>query len=1028
MFPLALLGLAFAREPEESGGERVEPVEVPRPGLPSIKEEPQQAPIDPTAYTGQRVLLRTLTAPQGGLPEESLEPLLHVQQDRPYNPQDARLDAATLVRVADFAQVEVRVEPWVQPGADGEPELGVWVEYAVYPSPRIERLRVVGNRRLSDELVIRALDRSVGDPVYATDHASMRASVLRVYREAGFPQAKVELRFEAGRSGLWMEVTIEEGPPRRVAELRVRTGDAISQPRARVALAREGLVSGRRYTEASLTEAGDRLTNVLRRRGYYEARVRVRREAVEGGDRLIVLVEPHRRYEVVVTRGRGLPDEDEVTRLLDLEGGIRTTRYFPVEASATLTRSLQAQGYLDALVTVGVEESADTIRLAVTGDRGPVHRLSKVVWTGDSGFSDNYLSGALREASPKVLGDRRVTEEALDGALEELRSFYRSQGYLGVSVRRGPLQAVRAGRDWRGRPRVDREVEIEVQRGALVSLTEVRVVGAEVESDSYFEKLKDEALNPAEIEARARALVEAHRELGYLHADASVRIETLSDGRTARATVTVVPGPVVMLRSILLKGHRRTRRSVLAREVTLKTGEPISSSELAITRRNLYEMDLFNRVSVETVGDEDRIKDLLVEVEEKPNLYFEAGGGVATDEGVRVFGKGGHRNLFGRGHRLSLLGQVGAGWVGESWRPDTVEPEWRAVARYEATDVPNQGEHVALDLLLNEEDQGRYYRLGQSGGAVSVSLRFTPSMTAALSYGLPLRRLIDVDPYLLIEGDPWLAFTESAPGDLALTLPTAFRYTSGPRASVVLDRRDDAFNPRRGTIASVSVDVTDTLLADYAYLRAESNIAAYLPLGALQASVRLRGGVAVVPREGATVPLEDRYHLGGGTTLRGFDLDSVGPANRAYGLDVDLPDAIGPLVDFGRQRASRWVPTGGDTMAMGSVELQIPFELLGLRKWEGWKLATFADAGNVYLRKAGIDADSERLGVDRAFRWAVGLGVRRSTVIGPVQIDLGVNPDPLESRGEGPLDTLLFGLVENPMPVPLRLHVSFGAF
>jgi outer membrane translocation and assembly module TamA len=55
--------------------------------------------------------------------------------------------------------------------------------------------------------------------------------------------------------------------------------------------------------------------------------------------------------------------------------------------------------------------------------------------------------------------------------------------------------------------------------------------------------------------------------------------------------------------------------------------------------------------------------------------------------------------------------------------------------------------------------------------------------------------------------------------------------------------------------------------------------------------------------------------------------------------------------------------------------------------------------------------DSLKRGLDPALRWSVGVGVRRATVIGPIQVDVGFNPAPLVHRDEQ----------------LVRLHVSLGA-
>ncbi|HNH50604.1 MAG TPA: BamA/TamA family outer membrane protein, partial [Myxococcota bacterium] len=78
----------------------------------------------------------------------------------------------------------------------------------------------------------------------------------------------------------------------------------------------------------------------------------------------------------------------------------------------------------------------------------------------------------------------------------------------------------------------------------------------------------------------------------------------------------------------------------------------------------------------------------------------------------------------------------------------------------------------------------------------------------------------------------------------------------------------------------------------------------------------------------------------------------------------------------------------------------------------------FSDVGNTWFLKKSIVTDSARAGLEPLLRYSVGVGVRRATVVGPIQLDLGFNPSPVEAFGES-------GLL--PLLPPMRLHLSLGA-
>jgi outer membrane protein assembly factor BamA len=559
------------------------------------------------------------------------------------------------------------------------------------------------------------------------------------------------------------------------------------------------------------------------------------------------------------------------------------------------------------------------------------------------------------------------------------------------------------------------DVEVQVTPGPRTMLREVEVEGVAegIDGDALFADLVGRPLNPAALDARARKLVEAHAEAGYLGADARVRLTVSADGLGGAATVVVITGPPVFLRSVLIKGYRRTRRALIERAVDLHSGDALAPSRIAAIRRRLYDIGVFSRVTVEAVGDEDRVKDLVIRVDEKPNLYVELGGGLATDEGARVFLRGGHRNLWGLAHRLTVLGQAGIGWVGDGWTFAWQEPEWRAALRYEAPGVPARGESMAIDLLINEQAQEPLFRLSRTGGGIALLLRLGAKGRAEIAYRVQQRRLLDVDPGLLVAGDPWLDELDVGDlGDPRPVAPSEPRQQSGIGVSVLYDLRDDPFNPTTGGVGSLSVDIADRVVGDVSFVRTEGAWTQYVPASGYRFLFRLRGGAATVPGGDASLPVEDRFRLGGGASLRGFALDSLGPTNEVSQEAIDLPEGLGPIIAYADRTApSRWVPTGGDAMGVGTFEVQIPFSKLGLDGWEGTDLALFSDVGNVWYLSKLVHTDSADQGLDPLLRWSVGVGLRRSTAIGPVAVDVGFNPARIEFREES----------------WARLHVSLGA-
>jgi outer membrane protein assembly factor BamA len=162
---------------------------------------------------------------------------------------------------------------------------------------------------------------------------------------------------------------------------------------------------------------------------------------------------------------------------------------------------------------------------------------------------------------------------------------------------------------------------------------------------------------------------------------------------------------------------------------------------------------------------------------------------------------------------------------------------------------------------------------------------------------------------------------------------------------------------------------------------------------------------------GTTLPLEERYRLGGAGSLRGFERESVGPRNRLAAYDPGFPPEIAPVLEYLRRGDPyRWVATGGDAMLLATVELKLPLSLLGTRGWDDAAVVGFVDVGNAFLLDDLVETTSMQEGGEPFMRVGTGLGFRYFTALGPLQLDLGVNPWMMEERDE----------------VPFRFHLSLG--
>lgn len=1036
------------------------------------RAEPASPPGAPW-WIGLPLAQVQLSAPEGGLPEETLEPLLRVEEGEPLDPHEVGLDLATLFQVGEFSAVQADVEPWVgYDEATGEPVPGALLTYVVFPAPKIARVAVQGNKNFRDRDLLEAIGLAPGQVFYADLDGSFSKTRLErwLYRQ-GYTRPTVQIRSTEPEPGqIHVVVDVDEGQPNTLERLTF-TGDLEGVAterelrrwarRARTDGVDAGVVEGAPLAPDAIVRAQEAIRERLgsvrggwfgRARGYVSARVTPVVVDSPEGARVSYAIEPGPRLELEVT-GLGPSGRGRVEQVLGIDHRLRVTRGFLDQAPDRLVASLQERGWLEATATVTEERPSDMLqRLVVDVDLGRKHTIGErpsrafvdfaftfvdpIGSAGDARREEKELQAVFDQGSPEILRRDFYTAAAMRAGTEAAKQYYVDRGFLDANltvevpeIRERPTP----GNLWRKAagfaPQMRITPNVRIERGPVTMLDALEVTGAAPGIDLSFvdrarEERVDQPFSPQQLELLARRVGEAHREAGYLEVD--LRIQQTETGPQRRsARIVVEPGTRVLLRSVVTRGTRLTKAAFIQNEVDLDLGQPVTSAALEDVRSRLYELGIFQSVSLTLIGDEEA-RDLVVSLDERKRWGLEAGGGVSTDQGYRAYGRLTRRNLFGTAQRLELFGQAGFEYRSDDirdWLPDFTNPEWRAAVSYTAPRFPTRNQELILDLVLRERRQERTWRMDRTGGGVAIETRLDRTR---LRFGarLETRQLNEVDAGALLEGEPWAEMLGLPNPDL--TRPP-WRVQESLVGLLIHDLRDNPLQPRKGALLSANVEWAPGFPWDEirdqprtAFLKSEARISVYIPLSGLTLHVAAGGGH--IASFAGPVPLEDRFRLGGTGSLRGFVRDAVGPQNITPPLRVDWPTGIGPAIDYAlRDNPERWTPTGGDTNAVGTVELLMPLPALGFASWEGYAGEFFADVGNAWFLDPDATPESENRDVP-FLRFGVGAGMRIDTPIGPLQLDFAVNPQ--AAAAQGARRVLLIDGWREPVA---RLHLTLGA-
>lgn len=593
--------------------------------------------------------------------------------------------------------------------------------------------------------------------------------------------------------------------------------------------------------------------------------------------------------------------------------------------------------------------------------------------------------------------EHRLNTSQVAEDVETLERFYRITGYFGTRVT--PSVVPDGG---------DVDVTFTIARGDPIVLDALTVSGTEgvLDPDSLARTL---SLQPGDIfhlgeyiEA-SESIVRVLQRRGHAHAEVfrSFTVDTV-DNR-AEAMIDLVPGPVVTVDSIIVTGAPHLSRRSTLRQLEIAEGEILRSGQLIESQRNLYSLELVSLASVtiaddslQLTPDDPSTATIRVGIAEAPLREVEAAVGFGTIECLRTDAQWVHRSWTGGARRLALRGSLSRLGVGEPFalnggeRVCANEPgdtifsgnqfDYRFAADFTQPYFINPRNQLAVSAFIERVSEPGVFSREAVGGRTGVSRRLGArsgiSASVELEHGQTL-----ASPALFCA-----AFLVCEPATIDSLAARKFRAELG--GTYFMDATDAPLEPTSGYLARTTVGYATALLGSevrfFRWTGEASNYREVRPRWIAAFSLRLGNffRTATVDPEGNFLPPEERFYAGGASSVRGYPRNALGPGIYVTDSDELEADDQGNLTPT---RPVQFVPTGGTALAVTSAELRLPSPVLPRLL----RLALFVDAGAVGSGNLWDLPFSE-------WRITPGAGARLQTPVGPVRIDIGINPyDPI---------------------------------
>jgi len=729
--------------------------------------------------------------------------------------------------------------------------------------------------------------------------------------------------------------------PLRAARDRVAEVTVSGEPgfAATEVLSVTSLEVGDRFDFARWLEDRERLARYYQQHGYYAARIVPTRRPLEAE-----AGEPRVALDYRVTRGpRTVLSIDGYAAPPDVEQRLRQAWSDSVlvdlvdgDLTRVMREHLVDAGFLRAVIDVQVDTSQpDLVTAGIRVDPGVRSTDRRLTFSGNTVLSGKDLL-AMAEADAGLESPWRDPAPLL----EELQAVYASRGYLAMTATADAIEFTNE----------TATLPIRIVEGPEARITSLTVEGTDQLAPADAAAATGLGVGATYIagsDQAARGALERHyRNLG--HRDVAVDLRSAvspAEGRVDIA-ITVREGPRYVVRAVRTTGVESTRDVTVERATRIEPGSPASPAVADATRRQLYDIGTFRSADVTFVPVESSATPSTVPVDavvtlQESKRFLLLYGIEATSQYQSLFDQrvtsGGlavdlrDRNVLGRGWTLGVGGRYEPSF--ESARVLGTVPRLgsRRIRTNVYADIRNEERARTEDIIFRDIET-----------TVTVEQRWRPWTPVELSWGYRYNRRT-------------LRFI--AANDQANRADFTF-YLGSLASAVVIDRRDNLFDARRGWLMSTTAELgLQSLGSDFDYLRSMVRASYYRPLGPLTLASNVRwGDLVAFGGRPSLIVLDLLYTAGGTQTVRGYQQDTLS----AYYLD--------PL------NTGTPVPVGGSKLLVLNEEVRFPL----YRLLSG---AGFVDVGNTFTDEKGIVLDDLAVGM--------GVGLRIRTPLAPVRIDLG---------------------------------------
>ena len=552
--------------------------------------------------------------------------------------------------------------------------------------------------------------------------------------------------------------------------------------------------------------------------------------------------------------------------------------------------------YLSTVETFVKEKEDNSIDLTFEINLGNKSYINKISFIGDKKFKSNTLRNVIVSEESKFwkfLSNKKfLDKERINLDKRLLINFYKNNGYYEANINSETIEYDKQN---------GFHLIFDITSGEKFYFDDFKINYPDNYDVNYFDKINNNLNDYSDklysfkiIEKMIKTIENIASTENYEFINVDIDERVTSDNKIA-ITLNINESDKFYVNRINISGNNVTIEDVIRNELSIDEGDPLNNILFQKSISKLRALNIFKNVNTEIADTNDPVlKDININIEEKPTGEITLGAGIGTSGASTIFGVK-ENNFLGRGIKLN---------TDLTLSTETIKGQFNVIN----TNYKNSDRDLIFGLQSLETDRLKNfgYKTNKTGFLVGTNFEYLNDL-----YFAPQLSLSDEKIETSSDASNLLKKQEGS----YLDLNALYSFT--------FDKRDQVFQPKSGFVSQFSqrlpVNYGDnqTIINTYEF----TNFYEYLDNKVFKWSIYAGAANTLGDKD---VRISDRLNIPS-SKLRGFESGKVGP--------IDNGDYV-----------------GGNYVTTLNLSNEIPiFDNL-----DNMSFSTFFDAANVW----GVDYNS----------------------------------------------------------------------